>query len=64
MNFLYSNYGNIGNYVLIVATRETERDNDKDDDSEDFEDMKFNGGLCIPGKIWHRLYKYVTSSMC
>lgn len=38
--------------------REMERINDNDDSSED---MKFNGGLCIPGKIWHRLYKYITT---
>lgn len=48
--------------MSIVATREMERDNDKDgDDSENYEDMNFNGGLRIPGKIWHRLYKYVRS---
>ena len=34
-----------------------------DDDSENFEDMKFNGGLLVPGKIWHRLYKYVLSNV-
>jgi len=42
--------------------REMERADDEDGGSEKFEDMKFNGGLCIPGKIWHRLYKYVTSN--
>ena len=30
----------------------------EEEDSEEYEDMKFNGGLRIPGKIWHRLYKY------
>ena len=34
------------------------------DDGENLEDMKFNGGLLIPGKIWHRLYKYVSSNVC
>ena len=38
------------------------REMERDDNSDSLEDMKFNGGLCIPGKIWHRLYKYVTSS--
>ena len=47
--------------VLIVVTREMEESNNGD--SENFEDMKFIGGLLIPGKIWHRLYKYVTSNI-
>ena len=34
-----------------------------DEDDENFKDMKFNGGLLIPGRIWHRLYKYVTSDV-
>ena len=40
--------------------REMERDDANN--SDNLEDMRFNGGLCIPGKIWHRLYKYVTSN--
>lgn len=27
-------------------------------------DMNFDGGLTIPGSIWHRLYRYVNMSTC
>ncbi|KAJ7362006.1 DNA excision repair protein ERCC-6 [Desmophyllum pertusum] len=29
-----------------------------DNDEEEFPDMEFDKGLKIPGKIWHKLYKY------
>lgn len=27
------------------------------EDEEDLPDMEFDGGLKIPGNIWHKLYK-------
>lgn len=47
----------------LYVYRELQR-TEVDEDDEHYEDMKFSGGLCIPGKIWHRLYKYVIDRVC
>ena len=33
-------------------------------DNEATSDMEFDGGLKIPGQIWHKLYKLVKANIC
>ncbi|XP_077979590.1 DNA excision repair protein ERCC-6-like [Glandiceps talaboti] len=58
--------GNIGNYEKRLRKNKKDRlkkkkakiDAGESDSEEDLEDYDFDGGYTVPGKIWHKLYKY------
>ncbi len=47
-----------------AATADDVNDDVSDSDSDDDQDVEFEGGFRVPGKIWKKLYRYLSVLRC